>query len=375
VRSDIDPNPAPPPAPAGFQFRLLLILLPLAFLAWLGWRSVRTRPAPTRPATSAPGAAVPRATVPGAAAPGAAVSTPAPSPSVRTNILTGSKFSQEVLEIQLALVRHGISSGSLDGMLGSQTRAALRALQQQEGLRATGVPDAATRERLAGTTALYVTGAVTAEDLARLQPVGKTWLAKSQQDRLDFETLLELFAERAQAHPALLRRLNPGIDWTNAPPGTTIRIPNAEFPTVASRAAQLKIFVDSRMLEAFDGEGHLLAHFPCSIAQRVEKRPVGETLHVAVLVPNPNYTFDPEVFPESAEARELGRKLILPPGPNNPVGTVWIGLDKPGFGIHGTPRPEEVGRTESHGCFRLANWNAEFLLRWVWVGLPVLVEP
>jgi lipoprotein-anchoring transpeptidase ErfK/SrfK len=96
---------------------------------------------------------------------------------------------------------------------------------------------------------------------------------------------------------------------------------------------------------------------------------------VEVTAPSPNYTFNPEVFPESAEARELGRKLILPPGPNNPVGTAWIGLDKPGYGIHGTPRPEDVGRTESHGCFRLANWNAEYLLQLVTVGTPVRVEP
>ncbi len=99
-------------------------------------------------------------------------------------------------------------------------------------------------------------------------------------------------------------------------------------------------------------------------------------LHVAVIAPNPNYTFDPELFPESAEAKQSpGVKLILPPGPNNPVGMVWIGLDKPGYGMHGTPGPEAVGRTESHGCFRLANWNAELLLKVVWMGMPVYVEP
>ena len=98
-------------------------------------------------------------------------------------------------------------------------------------------------------------------------------------------------------------------------------------------------------------------------------------MHVVAVAPNPNYTFDPEVFPEVPEAQELGRKLILQPGPNNPVGTVWISLDKPGYGIHGTPKPEDVGRTESHGCFRLANWNAEFLLKLVWVGMPVRVQP
>ena len=136
----------------------------------------------------------------------------------------------------------------------------------------------------------------------------------------------------------------------------------------------MRIALADRVLEAFDENTNLLAHFPCSIAQRVEKRPVGE-LHVDVMAPNPNYTFDPDVFPESAEAKELDRKLILQPGPNNPVGTVWIGLDRPGYGIHGTPRPEDVGRTESHGCFRLANWNAEYLLRLVTIGTTVVVEP
>ena len=214
---------------------------------------------------------------------------------------------------------------------------------------------------------------VTSNDLARLLPVGKTWLSKSQQDRLDYETILELVAEKSQAHPNLLRRLNPGIDWDNLGPGVNVTIPNAEFPPPTGKAAFIKIFLQTRTLEVFDLNTNLLAHFPCSIAQRVEKRPAG-LLHVAVTALNPNYTFDPEVFPESAEARELGQKLILPPGPNNPVGTVWIGLDKPGYGIHGTPRPEEVGRTESHGCFRLANWNAEYLLRLVTIGTPVIVE-
>jgi len=115
-------------------------------------------------------------------------------------------------------------------------------------------------------------------------------------------------------------------------------------------------------------------HFPCSIAARFDKRPVGE-LHVIAIAPNPNYTFDPELFPESPEARQLNQKLILPPGPNNPVGVAWIGLDKPGYGIHGTPNPEQIGRTESHGCFRLANWDAEYLSHLVRIGMPVFVEP
>ncbi|HKI69891.1 MAG TPA: L,D-transpeptidase, partial [Verrucomicrobiae bacterium] len=237
-----------------------------------------------------------------------------------------------------------------------------------------GIFDTETEAHLILHTPFFTTYVVTSNDLARLQPLSKTWLGKSQQSALDYETVLELVAEKSEAHPDLIRRLNPSLDWTNVVTGTRVQIPDVNRPEPTEKAAFVIISLSQKTLEAFDGETNLLAHFPCSIAARVEKRPVGE-LHVAVVAPNPNYTFDPDLFPESPEARQLNRKLILPPGPNNPVGTVWISLDKPGYGIHGTPKPEAVGRTESHGCFRLANWNAEYLLKLVWIGLPVYVEP
>jgi lipoprotein-anchoring transpeptidase ErfK/SrfK len=236
----------------------------------------------------------------------------------------------------------------------------------------TGELDTATREELLLEDPPCTTYTVSSNDLARLQPLAPTWLGKSQQTALDYESILELVAEKSFSHPNLIRRLNPGIDWSNVVAGTTVQVPNAAYPEPESKAAFIVIQLANKTLEAFGAETNLLAHFPCSIARRVEKRPVGQ-LHVAVLAPNPNYTFDPDVFPESTEAQELKRKLILPPGPNNPVGVAWIGLDRPGYGIHGTPRPEEVGRSESHGCFRLANWNAEYLLRLVVVGTPVYV--
>ena len=282
--------------------------------------------------------------------------------------------AENILAFQLALARQGISCGSFDGVLGSQTRAALRTLQLREGLTNTGELDEPTQARLSLDVPLYTTVVVASNDLARLQPVSPTWLGKSQEDRLDYETVLELVAELGHAHPDLIRRLNPGIDWNVVSVGTSLKLPNAEYPPPRAKAAFLRIRLASKTLEAFDASTNLLAHFPCSIARRVEKRPVGE-LHVARIAPNPSYRFDPDIFPESEEGRQLGRQLMIPPGPNNPVGTAWIGLDKPGYGIHGTPRPEEVGRTESHGCFRLANWNAEYLVKLVWVGMPVYVEP
>jgi len=294
--------------------------------------------------------------------------------AIGVNTNTYPRPVQTVLEMQVALARLAISPGSIDGQLGAQTRSALRAFQKKEHLAITGEFDQATREKLLLTQPPFTTYLVSSNDLARLQPLSPTWLGKSQQSALDYETVLELLAEKAKSSPNLLRKLNPEVDWSAAPSCRTIQMPNVGYPTVDSHAAWINISLSEKTLEAWDAETNLLSHFPCSIARQVEKRPVGE-LHVAVIAPNPNYTFDPAIFPESPEAKELKTKLVLPSGPNNPVGLAWIGLDKPGYGIHGTPSPEQVGRTESHGCFRLANWNAEYLLKLVEIGLPVSVQP
>ncbi len=294
-----------------------------------------------------------------------------------TNVVGRGKnpFDERILAAQVALARLGISSGSFDGVAGSQTRAAVRVFQEREGLLASGTLGVATLSALASEEPLYTNFLVSATDLASLQPLGATWLGKSQQSSLAHENLLELVAERTHSNPKLVRWLNPEMNWDRVEAGRSLKVLNLGAPLVPRKAAFLRIHLADRKLNAYDEATNLLVHFPCSIAARVDKRPLGEELHIAVMAPNPNYTFDPDVFPESAEARELDRKLILQPGPNNPVGTVWLGLDKPGYGIHGTPKPEDVGRTESHGCFRLANWNAELLLKMVGVGTPVFVEP
>ncbi|MBL9167855.1 MAG: peptidoglycan-binding protein [Verrucomicrobiales bacterium] len=286
----------------------------------------------------------------------------------------GTGQVRSVLEAQLALARLGFSSGSIDGKLGSQTRSALRAFQEREGLPGTGNLDTTTRNRLALPAELFVTYTVTDADLGRLRPLAKTWMAKSEQDRMEYETILEMVSEKFRSHPALIRQLNPLVDWDRVTAGLPLKVPNVEPPPISGRLSFVRISLSAKTLQGFDGDSKLVLHFPCSIAKDKEKRPVGD-LHVEKIAVNPNYTFNPDVFPESEEARQIKRKLILQPGPNNPVGVAWISLDRPGYGIHGTPQPEQVGRTESHGCFRLANWNAETLVKLVWIGMPIQVEP
>lgn len=278
------------------------------------------------------------------------------------------------LEVQVELARRGFSGGPIDGLRGVQSVAALQAFQQREQIEVTGELDDATREHLQLKTPAIAIASLSAEDLASLHPLPTTWLGKSQATSLAYETALELAAERYHAGANFLRRLNPDFDWTAPEAGAEFKAPAITRTVKLAHPARLRVRLADHVLEAEDDAGAIIVHFPVSIARKVEKRPIGE-LHVKVVAPDPDYTFDPEVFPESEEAQQLGHRLMIPPGPNNPVGVAWIGLDLPGYGIHGTPEPEKVGHTESHGCFRLANWDARTLLELVWIGLPVIVEP
>jgi lipoprotein-anchoring transpeptidase ErfK/SrfK len=347
---------------------LLLLAAVIGTMIWFWWSQKHNqRPAKSKPIVLAPAVV---------ATPISPVENSRPKPIVVAPQMSADfpRPVRDVFEAQVALARRAISPGSIDAAIGSQTRAAIAAFQRSQKLLENGLVDTNTRVLLTLDASLLTNYTVTTNDLERLQPIGKTWLAKSEQSALDYETVLELVAEKAHSHPLLIQKLNPDVIWTNISAGTVLKITDVNYPEPDDKAAFIIIHLSGKFLEAFDAETNLLAHFPCSIAAKVEKRPVGE-LHVIVIAPNPNYTVNPELFPESSELQAIGHKLILPPGPNNPVGVAWIGLDKPGYGMHGTPVPEQVGRTESHGCFRLANWDAEYLVKLAWVGLPVEVVP
>jgi lipoprotein-anchoring transpeptidase ErfK/SrfK len=278
--------------------------------------------------------------------------------------------------VQVGLDRLNFSPGCIDGKGGSQTVMAIQAWQIANGQPPTG---SLTAEELAkfgnpdDAVALYT---VTEEDIAAICPTPKTWKEKSEMARLGYYSVIELIAEQFHCKEDLLRSLNPGVDWKNVKAGTPVTVPDPQAGEVRpAKAARLQVNLKEKYIRAYDAQDRLIAHFPCSIAKDQEKRPSGDG-KVVTAAKDPSYTYDPALFADEPESKLYnGKKLIIPPGPNNPVGTAWVSLNLPGYGMHGTPKPEEIGKTGSHGCFRLANWNAEKLLRMVDAGIPVKFEP
>ncbi len=273
----------------------------------------------------------------------------------------------EIAAWQVRLERAHFSCGTIDGDFGMRSRKAISQFQRNRGLPVTSQLDFETRMALGVAGNPFTSYTITAEDLALISPTPVLWKEKSSASVLGYNDAWEMISEKFHAMPSFLQELNPGI--TNLEVGTVLTVPNL-FPELPlPKVDRLVILLSETTLLAYKGP-LVVACFPCSIAANKNKRPAGE-LRVKNKVPNPNYTFDPVVLATIAEKEGLTAKMILPPGPNNPVGLAWTGLSLPGYGIHGTPEPADISRTGSSGCFRLANWNAKKILRMVDVGTLV----
>jgi len=270
---------------------------------------------------------------------------------------------------QIALDRIGFSPGLIDGRIGPKTEIATREFQRVRGLPATGKLDAATAEKL-GVQPDNAFGryTVTQADLNEIGPSPTSWIAKSKLDRLGHEALVDVLAEKFHCSKALLATLNPGVSINALKPGARAIVPIIPDTEPSANAQQLEINLTEKIIRATDSQGRLVALFHCSIAAEKSKLPKGDA-RVEVIVRDPDYSFDPVKWPEVKE--KITTKLRIPPGPRNPVGRCWIGLSLPGYGIHGTPNPELIGKTGSHGCFRLTNWDAIRLGKMVRPGTPV----
>ena len=287
---------------------------------------------------------------------------------------------------QICLDRAGYSCNTVDGVWGGKSVRAFGCYLRSQGRDVkTGQPPELIYDNFfANHGELFRIETVTQADLDSLVTIPEKPADKAKLTHMGYETIKEMFAERAHMSPRALERLNPGVDWDHVQPGLKLVIP--DFPSIEKNLAAgdphrqqaskrpladlVKVSLSKFEISVWDASGKCLALFPCSIASDKSKRPAEGKLKVVTKIPHPNYTYAPDFVPKGKKAA----KHILMDGPNNPVGVAWIGLDLPTYGIHGTPKPESIGSAESHGCFRLSNWNIARLYALVKIGTKVVVE-
>ncbi|WP_439477779.1 L,D-transpeptidase family protein [Brevundimonas sp.] len=271
-----------------------------------------------------------------------------------------------MVRLQILLDRSRFSPGVIDGLGGENTRQAISAWRKANDLGEGGAADADLLQRLAAADAGPVMAryALSAADVAGpFSPPPTGELSDLARDGVNFTSPLERLAERFHVTEALLRGLNPGVDFRRA--GQTITVP-AVNDTPLTGVARIVIDKTERSARAFDAAGTLLAFYPATIGSSERPAPSG-TVTVVGVAPAPDYTYDPErVSYDRGETR-----IVVPAGPNNPVGTVWIDLSRDTYGIHGSPDPSRIGKTASNGCVRLTNWDAEQLAAGVKPGVVV----
>ena len=288
-----------------------------------------------------------------------------------TGSLTANQTAPTAIDgvaLQAALDHAGFSPGVIDGNTGRKTEIALRAYQTFASLPVTGKIDDATRKSLGIDTRPGTrTYLITADDQKLIAPPPKTWPEKAKVPLLGYQSLQNLVAERGHCSIALLSRLNPKVDLKNLKPGQALTIPNVDDTAPSGKAISLDVDLGGKMIRVVGAGNKIIGLYHCSIAADRKKRPSGRC-SVVTIVDNPRYRFDPVSWPEVKNVKE---KLDIPSGPRSPVGICWIGLSIDGYGIHGTPEPENIGKTGSHGCFRLTNWDAMRLSRMVDVGTEV----
>ena len=301
-----------------------------------------------------------------------------PEPAMRLNkTWRGQDYAPGyILALQICLERRGLSCNTLDGQCGQRTKIALATWCAMNGRPyLSGLEEKAWELYFPGETNLFRTVTVKTEDHAALVRIPTDPADKARLSSMGYESILEMLAEQGHCSVTLLKKLNPTAAWPNPPPGSQIVLPLILRTPATTRwpygkADVIRVSLSRLEITAFDAAGNLIGLFPCSIAADKNKLPPPGEIHVKTLIKDPNYTYTAD---HVGKGGRIARH-IYPPGPNNPVGSAWIGLTLPSYGIHGTPFPERIGRAESHGCFRLANWNAVKLHSMCSVGTSIVIE-
>ncbi|CAN5868265.1 hypothetical protein BH23GEM5_BH23GEM5_11190 [soil metagenome] len=288
--------------------------------------------------------------------------------------LYGEVAGPSVLRTQVMLDRAVFSPGIMDGRWGKNTEKAIYWLQRREGLPRTGRLDKETLAKLtdlAGNPQQIIRAyTLTAEDVkGPFVDIPDDIYEHAKLECSCYESLTEKLSEQFHVTPDLLAKLNPDVQLDGLAAGQTIQVPNVREPSQAGGANVSRIVVSDRgkYLHALDSSGRILYHFPTTLGSSYDPSPAGD-FKVTRVAKDPDWHYQPAIL---AHVESSKPDALIPPGPNNAVGLVWMALSVPHYGIHGTRSPETIGYASSAGCVRLTNWDALFLADRVRPGTPV----
>jgi lipoprotein-anchoring transpeptidase ErfK/SrfK len=365
--------------------RTLFFALPALAIATSGYAQVPATPANPTPIRSSR-KLVPAQSVAAARTP---VGTPSESPNPPATVAPAQRKAgpggqpvpdqDTVSRLQIFLDEHSFGPGKIDGHWGEFVGKALQRFQTSNDQQPSGQVDSALQQELQKISPVYTTYTLTEGDLHWVGKVPSTPAGMAKLKKILYRSPLDYVSERYHADPAFIRKLNSDRNLNDLKKGSTVQVPNVQpfqietiqpVPDLPPRPefAQRIIRVDTRarMLDLVDAN-RVIASFPITPGSKSLPAPIG-TWKVVKVTTMPIFRWDEAML---NHGRRSSHFYTIPPGPRNPVGIVWIGLNKKGIGIHGTDSPDTIGRSASHGCIRLANWDAARVVNQVTVGMTV----
>jgi Uncharacterized protein conserved in bacteria len=287
--------------------------------------------------------------------------------------ISGDVRGPSVLRTQVYLDRNHYSVGALDGRWGRNSAITVWWWQHTHGIEPTGDVDEMTFRSIAqaaGNAPVVVSHVLTADDVkGPFVSIPSSPYDKAKLDCLCYETLREKLAERFHCTEDFLELINPDVKIADLQAGASINVPNVRdaLTTDQHDIAKVIISIAGNSYNAFDAAGNLIFHAPTTLGSGYDPSP-NETVKVTRVVPMPHFHYDPTLY---HEVPDTDPDAQLNPGPNSPVGVVWMALSKPHYGMHGTPDPDSIGYASSHGCVRLTNWDAAEVSHRISVGVEV----
>jgi lipoprotein-anchoring transpeptidase ErfK/SrfK len=277
-----------------------------------------------------------------------------------------------IVKLEIMLARAHFSSGEIDGKLGENLQKAASAYAEENHLGNVGSSMKSVWDRLSSTDGdpAIVDYDITEKDVQGpfLKKIPKKMEKMKGLRHLSYRSPKEELAEKFHMSEELLHKLNPGKTFTN--PNVTVSVAAVDIPATGQKAASIEVSVDHQTLKALDGDGNLIAYYPATVGSDEKPAPMG-TFKVKGIAKNPIYHYNPKYAFKGVKSK---RRFTIAAGPNNPVGTTWIDLSAKSYGIHGTPEPSKVSKSESHGCIRLTNWDVQQLAAMVRRGTKVVIE-